>query len=303
MRRGFRETYSFIGGGHNYFESSAEYPAGEYLVPMERDGKPEALKKYLTDALSDEAVAFVKRHEKDPFFLYLTYNAPHTPQQASDQYLSRFASIADPMRQKYAAMVSAVDDGVGRLLAALREARLDSDTLVFFLSDNGGPVGINGSSNAPFRGAKGQVYEGGIRTPFVMRWTGRLPAGKTDDRPVISLDIFPTAMAAAGAPLLAEGKKLDGINLLNSPPPDRRLFWRTGGGAQYAVREGRYKLVKIGEQPGQLYDLAADIGEARDIAAEKKDVFERLEAARVEWDRQLIPPRFESPRPAAKKKV
>src|SRR5206468_147025 len=233
-----------------------------------RDGKPVEEKEYLTDAFSREACAFVRRHSSDPFFLYLAYNAPHTPQQASEKYLDRFANIADPKRKLCAAMMSAVDDGVGRLAATLRELKLESDTLLFFLSDNGGPLAVNGTRNDPLRGAKGQVYEGGIRVPFIVRWPGQLTPGKKYDHPVISLDIFPTAAAAAGVTLKPSlREKLDGVNLLPhlqgkaGGPPHERLFWRTGGGQLFAVRENRYKLVKLPGASPQLYDLDADIAE------------------------------------------
>ncbi|MBI4875425.1 MAG: sulfatase-like hydrolase/transferase [Acidobacteria bacterium] len=306
LRRGFREQFGFIGGGHDYFKAGEADEKREYFIPFERNGRPAAESEYLTDALSREAAAFVRRHAQDPFFLYLAYNAPHTPQQVSDRYLDRFAGVEPKMRRLYNAMVSAVDDGVGKLLDTVAELKLDQDTLVIFLSDNGGPVGINGSSNAPLRGAKGGLYEGGIRVPFAARWSGRLAAGKTYSEPVISLDIFPTAAALAGAKTPA-GVKLDGVDLMPhltgavKRPPHERLFWRTGGGVQYAVREGRYKLFRNAEG-AELYDLEADIGETRDLAAERKDVFERLDRARQAWDRELIPPRFQSPQPAGGKK-
>jgi len=306
LRRGFREQFGFIGGGHDYFKAGGVDETREYFIPFQRDGKPVAESEYLTDALSREAGAFVRRHSGNPFFLYLAYNAPHTPQQATEKYLGRFAGIQDPRRRNYAAMISAMDDGVGRLLDTIDELRLGAGTLIFFLSDNGGPVGINGSSNQPFRGAKGQLYEGGIRVPFAARWTGRLPAGKVYSEPVISLDIFPTAAALAGAKSPA-GVKLDGVDLMPhldgkaTRPPHERLFWRTGGGVQYAVREGRYKLYRNADG-AQLYDLEADPGESRDVAADHKDVFERLEGARQDWNKELKPPLFESPRPAGKKK-
>ena len=306
LRRGFREQFGFIGGGHEYFKAGGVDETREYFIPFQRDGKPVAESEYLTDALSCEAGAFVRRHARDPFFLYLAYNAPHTPQQVTEKYLGRFAGIQDPRRRNYAAMISAMDDGIGGLLDTIDELKLGADTLIFFLSDNGGPVGINGSSNQPFRGAKGTLYEGGIRVPFAARWTGRLAADKVYNEPVISLDIFPTAVALAGAKSPAS-VKLDGVDLMPhltgkaKRPPHERLFWRTGGGVQYAVREGRYKLYR-NQDGAQLYDLEADPGETRDVAADHKDVFERLERAREDWNKELKPPLFESPRPAGKKK-
>jgi arylsulfatase A-like enzyme len=306
LKRGFREQFGFIGGGHDYFKAGGADERREYFIPLERDGRPVAESEYLTDALSREASAFVRRHARDPFFLYLTYNAPHTPQQATDKYLNRFPGIPGARRRNYAAMIGALDDGVGRLLDIIDDLKLASDTLVFFLSDNGGPVGVNGSSNHPLRGAKGQLYEGGIRVPFAARWTGRLPAGKDYRQPVISLDIFPTAAALAGAKVPA-GVKLDGVDLLphldgrTKRPPHERLFWRTGGGVSFAVREGRYKLYRDAAG-AQLYDLEADAGETKDLAAERQQVFERLDRARVAWNRDLMPPRFEGLAAAGRKK-
>lgn len=160
MQRGFDEYFGLRGGGHDYFKTDMTTETKEYLIPLDRNGEPVELTEYLTDVLAREAAAFVRRHHDHPFFLYLAYNAPHTPLQVSQKYLDRVAAIEDPQRRSYAAMVSAMDDGVGLVLAALEELKLDEQTLVFFLSDNGGPVGINGSSNEPFRGAKGQVFEG-----------------------------------------------------------------------------------------------------------------------------------------------
>jgi arylsulfatase A-like enzyme len=305
LQRGFEEQFGFIGGGHDYFKQGEPGDPREYFIPLQRNGKPQPEAEYLTDALGREAEAFVRRHARDPFFLYLAFNAPHTPQQVSDKYLDRVAGVADEKRRKYAAMVSAMDDAVGRVLGAVSESKLDGETLIFFFSDNGGPIGVNGSSNDPFRGGKGQVYEGGIRVPFAARWKGRLGAGKTFDHPVISLDIFATAVALAGAAMPAD-RKMDGVNLMphltgkSKQPPHERLYWRTGGGASYAVREGRYKLVRIGER-SELYDLDTDPSETTDVAASRKLVFDRLEAERQKWNAELIAPLFQSPRPAAKK--
>ena len=264
--------------------------------------------EYLTGAFSREAVQFIDRHAHRPFFLYLAYNAVHTPQQVPRRYLDRFPAITDPKRRSYAAMLSAMDDGIGRVLAALRTRNLERDTLVFFLSDNGGPPTANGSRNDPLRGTKGQVFEGGIRVPFLVRWPGTLPAGSVYDEPVISLDIFPTVAAAATAALPAE-HKLDGVNILpalsgdTQAPPHERLFWRTGGGTSFAVREGRYKLVRQGSPHPRLFDLATDLVEAKDLAGAKPDVAGRLEAAFQAWNTELIAPLWENPQPAAAKKA
>ena len=307
MQRGFDGMFGFLGGGHDYFKAEGPEARREYLIPIERDGRPVEEKEYLTDAFSREAEAFVRRHRSDPFFLYLAYNAPHTPLQVTRRYLDRVGRIADEKRRSYAAMVCAVDDGVGRLMNALRELNLDGDTLVFFLSDNGGPVEVTHSSNAPLRGQKGQLYEGGIRVPFVMRWTGRLPSGGVYRHPVSSLDILPTAAAAAGAPL-PSGRKIDGVNLLpyaagkNAKPPHERLYWRWGGGPRWAVRQGRYKLVKAGEGAEELYDLETDTGETKDLAAARPELRNRLLKAYSEWNAEMTPPVFPGPKQVRPKK-
>jgi arylsulfatase A-like enzyme len=306
MKRGFTEMFGFLGGGHDYFKQELTGDPREYLIPIERDGQPVAEPEYLTDALSREACRFVERRKPDEsFFLYLAYNAPHTPLQVDQARLAKFGHIADEKRRAYGAMISAVDDGVGRLMKTLEQQGRDRDTLVVFLSDNGGPVSVTNCSNGPLRGAKGQVWEGGIRVPFVARWTRKLKAGSTYSHPVCSIDLLPTFAGLAGGK--APGG-LDGCDLMphllgtNKSAPHERLFWRTGGGAQYAVREGRWKLVRMGDSPPQLFDLDADAGETRDRAGEQPQVLARLDAARADWNRQLIPPLFESPRPANQKK-
>jgi arylsulfatase A-like enzyme len=297
MKRGFDEMFGFLGGGHDYFQQQMEGNPREYLIPHQRDGRPVAESEYLTDALGREGAAFVRRHRDRPYFLYLAFNAPHTPQQASEKYLERFSSIGDERRRKYAAMVNAMDDAAGRVLDAIRETGHESNTLVVFLSDNGGPVTVNGSSNGPLRGAKGQVYEGGIRVPFTVTWPALLAGGKTYSNPVISLDILPTFAAAAGAKLPAQA--LDGVDLLpyvlgmRREAPHERLYWRMGGGTSWAVREGRFKLVKQNEGEPALYDVENDIGESRDVGASNAGVRNRLLAAYGSWNRELKPPLFE----------
>ena len=251
--RGFDEFFGFIAGQHSYVQVGA--PDGTPIL----DGRKVAAPfEYLTDTLADRAADFVQKNRDRPFFLYLAFNAVHTPLQASPKYLSRFAGIADERRRTYAAMLSAMDDGIGRTMAALKEAGVLENTLVIFFNDNGGPTmagtTINGSSNAPLRGSKRQTWEGGIRVPFIVQWTGRLPAGRVDRRPIIQLDVMPTALAAAGVAVPADWK-LDGVNLLpflsgqNPARPHDALFWRLGD--QMAIRMGDWKLVKTSDGPLQ----------------------------------------------------
>ncbi|MFZ9839882.1 MAG: sulfatase-like hydrolase/transferase [Opitutaceae bacterium] len=294
-RRGFAETFGFIGGGHRFLDWQANL-AVEYTVPVERDGRPVEVREHLTAAFGREAAAFVRRHPQQPWFLYLAFNAPHTPHEPTAARLAQLAAIPDPMRRKYAAQVSLMDDAIGETLAALRETGQDRRTLVFFFSDNGGPVGVNGSSNAPLRGAKGQVYEGGVRVPFLISWPERLVGGRVDERPVSSLDVFATTLAAAGVPLPAD-RRYDGVNLLphlsgeKSGAPHERLFWRNG--SLMAVREGDWKLVRGAGPRDELYHLASDVAEASDRAAGEPAVAARLAAALDAWNRELMAPAFQ----------
>jgi arylsulfatase A-like enzyme len=216
LRRGFDEFYGFLGGAHYYVPTRpdpADPFAKAYSQPMIRDHAQVGQPAHLTDALGQEAVAFIERHKTEPFFLYLAFNAVHVPLQSTDAYLDRFRAIASPARRTYAAMLSAMDFAVGRVARKLQAEGLDRDTLIFFLSDNGGHPMANAARNDPLRGEKSTVYEGGIRVPFVVKWTGRIPAGDTYTRPVISLDILPTALAAAGIQP-PRRLSLDGVNLL-----------------------------------------------------------------------------------------
>jgi arylsulfatase A-like enzyme len=305
LARGFDEFYGFTGGDHSYFE------AGPNATNLLLEGRrPVEATGYLTDVLTDRAVDFIKREKLRPFFLYLAYNAVHTPMDAPDKYLSRVKGIADQQRRTYAAMVSALDDGVGRTLDALRAEGLEENTLVFFFSDNGGPTmqgtTINGSNNAPLRGSKRQTWEGGIRVPFIMRWKGRLAEGKIDSRPIIQLDILPTALAAAGVATKSEWK-LDGVNLLpyltgkDQRPPHEALYWRLF--AHMAIRKGPWKLVKTMEGPllfsdttqpdlsgAQLFNLADDIGEQKDLAAARPDKVKELTDDWLRWNKEMATP-------------
>jgi arylsulfatase A-like enzyme len=208
-------------------------------------------------------------------------------------------------------MASAVDDAVGTVMERIRREGLEGDTLVFFLSDNGGPTS-NGSDNRPLRGHKATTWEGGVRVPFLVQWKGRLPAGKVYDRPVAQIDILPTALAAAGAEV-DPAWKLDGVNLLpflqgqDRGEPHEALYWRFGN--QTAVRMGNWKLVRgrVGRAPErardvvvtepQLFNVAIDVGETRNVAAEQPERVGQLRAAWERWDAELPPPRWRGPDP------
>ena len=265
--RGFDEFFGLLGGGHDYFQSAGP-DAREYLIPLEAHGEQIPVEGYLTEQLTAAALDFIRRNAGHPFFLYLSYNAPHGPLQAPPELLERVNSIGDSRRQTYAAMVTSLDDGVGEVLALLEELGMSEGTLVFFLSDNGGPTPANASDNAPLRATKGTVYEGGVRVPFVMAWPSQLPAGNSYDPPVSSLDIFPTVVAAAGLETPAD---LDGVNLMpylagtESSPPHEQLFWHSDEGGQFATRTAEHKLVRVLDREPELYAIGEDISESNPL--------------------------------------
>jgi len=305
LERGFDEFYGFLSGGHNYFPehltlndlSEVAKIWDWYRTRIMRNHTREKTDEYLTDELSNEAVAFVQRHHDKPFFLYLAYNAPHTPLQATKKYLDRFPDIADKKRKTYAAMVSALDDGVGRLLGKLRELDIEKNTLVFFLSDNGGPEKSNASDNGLLREGKGSFYEGGVHVPFAVQWPGTLPKGVDYDHPVISLDMFATAAALAKVPLSPE-RPLDGVNLIpyltgkDKTAPHKVLFWNNWVAKGEAMRTGKTKLIRESSDALEMYDLAKDLGEEKDLAAADPQQVQNHYQAYEEWKKQLKPATF-----------
>lgn len=308
MKRGFDQYFGFLHGSHSYLNAKAD-PNNLILAGTE----PVDEKEYLTDAFGREAVKFIEQDHGKPFFLYLTFNAVHTPLDAIQKYLDRFPDISDPMRKKYAAMLSAMDDAIGGVLEALQKKGVDNNTLIFFVSDNGGPVGKNGSCNDPLAGAKSTLWEGGIRVPFFMRWPEQIKAGTVCDDPVISLDFLPTCVAAAGGTLPAD-RKIDGVDILpyvtgqKSGEPHECLFWAT---KDRAMRKGHWKILKQDDGAFRLYNLKDDIGEKTDLAEKKPEKVEEMKAFLAQWESELKPPLWAGgqqraatakKRPAAKRK-
>lgn len=306
MKRGFDEFYGHLGGGHTYFpekltierSQDAKGESESYRTWLLKNYEPVPPRKYITDDFSDEAVAFVKRNREWPFFLFLSYNAPHTPLEATEEYLNRFPAIKDKKRKTYAAMVSAVDDGVGRVLKELKKYGLEENTIVAFLSDNGGPTTKNASTNAPLRGNKGDAWEGGFRVPFAVQWKSKLPAGSSYKNPVSALDLGATIVTLSGA-AVSKDKPLDGVNLIpflngeNKSKPHDTIYLRQFDRNRFAVRNGNEKIIIPwkGAAP-QLYDLSNDIGEQKDIAKERPKRVQELDVLRKKWNDNLIEPTF-----------
>jgi arylsulfatase A-like enzyme len=318
QQRGFDEYFGFLGGAHGYlpnlpaivFPGIQRRPPAQ-VAPILRGTEPVDEKEYLTDAFAREAISFIDRHHTQPFFLYLAFNAVHTPMHATDERLKKFESVTDPMRRTYCAMTLALDEAIGKVIDKLRSANLENDTLIFFCSDNGGPTvpraALNASRNTPLRGSKVSTLEGGIRVPFVVSWKGKLPAGKVYDQPVIQLDFLRTALTAAGVEARPEWK-LDGVNLLpyltgeTAGAPHESLYWRLG--PQMAIRKGDWKLVKYSYEfaaekpeppsalvsPPRLYNLSQDISEQRDLASAQPDKVNELQGQWDEWNKTLATP-------------
>jgi arylsulfatase A-like enzyme len=314
LKRGFDEFFGFLGGAHSYFQSAGVLRGNEPVKELD----------YTTDAFGREAVSFIDRHKAQPWFLYLAFNAVHTPMNATDDRLAKFPNVTDKTRRTYDAMMLAMDDAIGAVRTKLADAGLEQNTLVTFISDNGGPtmpgVTVNGSRNDPLRGSKRTTLEGGIRVPFVVSWPGHIKPG-VFEQPAIQLDLHVTALAAAGSDADTPVRKntadadksvratsqLDGVNLLpfltgeKSGAPHDALYWRFGG--QMAIRMGDYKLVRYDsnadtltggrKQPvtgAKLYNLASDIHEDKDLASTMPDKAQELQAKWDAWNATLVKP-------------
>jgi arylsulfatase A-like enzyme len=263
------------------------------------NGKPTPEGGYTTDRIGDGACDFIRSHKEKPFFLFVSFTTPHGPLQPKPEDLEKIGAIGNPKRQKYAALVKSLDDNCGKILDCLDQEGLAGNTLVVFSNDNGGQT-ATGAVNTPLRGAKGQVYEGGIRVPMAMRWPGTIAPGRTVGTPVITLDWLPTFLEAAGGKP-GPDDKLDGLSLLpllKDPAatlPARPLFWRSNGPqGPIAIRDGDWKLVhlrgkKAGAKP-ELYQLSKDIAEATDQAAAHPDKVKELQAKLAAWESTLATP-------------
>jgi arylsulfatase A-like enzyme len=303
-RRGFDEAIVSM-GRHFDFNTSpkVEYPAGTYLA----------------DFLTDKAVDFIRRHQQEPFFLYLPHFGVHSPYQAKKELIAKFRdkpATGGHHHPTYAAMIASVDESVGRVLAVLGELKLSENTLVIFSSDNGGVggylrEGIRGGTvtdNAPLRGGKGMLYEGGIRVPYIFRWPGKIPPGQTCDTPITSVDLYPTFLELAGAKPPAD-RPLDGTSyasLLIGPGKQElareAIYWHfpgyLGAGAGTwrttpvgVIRAGDWKLMEFFEDGRlELYNLREDVSERKDLSASMPDKVQQLHARLAAWRTTIAAP-------------
>ena len=294
ITHGFDDVYCNQGAGGKAWANFA-------LDGSTIQGAEVASPVYHLDANSDAACAFIHRHKDGPFFFYLAYRAPHVPLDPTPKYLARFPGPMPECRRRCLAMMSAVDDGVGKVMETLRHHGLEENTLIFFLSDNGAPlkitkpdhpdgIGWDGSLNWPMNGEKGMLSEGGIREPWLAYWKGHIPAGQRYSQPVISLDIAATAVALAGLP---PDPILDGVNLMpyftgeNKAAPHDVLCWRWV--AQSAIRQGKWKLL-VGGPRSYLFDLEADPSEQHSLLTQHPEMAQKLRARLENWAGQLQPP-------------
>lgn len=306
---GFDEFFGFLHGANLYVESLGRevlytFPphdrssAKGMFKPRKgteaifRGIEPVKEREYLTDAFTREALKFIDRHAGKPFFLYVPFSAVHTPLQVTEKYYKRCDKILDERKRIYAAMISALDDGVGAVLKKLKEKGIERETLVFFLSDNGAPLI---GSNGPLLGGKMSLFEGGIRIPFCVQWPGRIPASQIFSRPVSSLDIFPTVAGLAGAEIPAT-LRVDGLDLMpflagkKETGPHEILFWRVG--TNLAVRKGYWKYVNLNRKHELLFDLSKDAGEKHDLSKDCPKILAELKKALAEWESQLAEPKW-----------
>ncbi len=264
-QRGFDEFFGLVGGHRSYWPDPKK---SNLNTRLERNGKPidESEVRYVTDMLGDEACNFIRKNKDHPFFVYLSFTAVHAPMHADDTRLKKHSHIKDKNRRILAAMTEALDDNIGKVDKCLTDLKLRDNTLVIYLNDNGGATN-NYSNNLPLRGHKGQLYEGGLRVPFMMAWPGKIKAGQTFNHPVISLDILPTCLAAAGGKQIPGSAKLDGVNLLDyingksTERPHEKFYWKfyTQG-----MRSGDWKYIE--NKDGKwLFDLAKDPNETTNL--------------------------------------
>jgi N-acetylgalactosamine-6-sulfatase len=305
-RHGFDHAFYCLGGGMDYFHHVEDPPA--YAPVLRLNGAPVSRRGYATDLFANEAERWLReqaaRSSGKPFFLYLPFTAPHSPFQAPDEELPAPLAADSPRWKQgnaparvYAAMIERVDEVTGRLLGALRELQLERETIVVFMSDNGGTASARPSG---LRDIKGTTFEGGIRVPCIVRWPGVLPVNVTVTHPAMTIDLTASLARAAGVSAPA-GRPFDGVDILRSiergeTPPERTLFWRQRRGERTwrGVREGASKFVvrQTGERREEfLFDLAGDPGEKTDLLATRSAEAARLREKLAAWEREVKPVR------------
>jgi len=293
-KRGFDWFYGCLQGARSYFPYEKPHP---HRV-IQENGRPTSETGYVTDRLGDAACRFIETHRSERFYLFVSFTAPHGPLHAKPEHLQALKKVRPVRRRKYAGMVKSMDENVGKVLATLEKTGLAENTLVIFTNDNGGQT-KTGANNFPLKGRKGTLWEGGIRVPCAIRWPGQIKQGIVIDDPISTIDFLPTFVALASGRVKPEWK-LDGINVMprltgqQKSLPTRDLFWRRhGSSGPIAVRNGDWKVIHNRDQRGarpELYRLADDISEAKNLADRHPDRVAEMMARLKKWESQLIEP-------------
>ena len=286
LKRGFDEFYGFRGGARSYFPYK-NFKGVHHDNKMERNfGNFEEPKGYVTDVLADEAISFIEKNKNNPFFIYLAFNAVHTPMHATKEDLAKFPNLKGK-RQQVAAMTLALDRACGKILDRLKELGLDENTIIVFSNDNGGPTDKNASLNLPLSGTKSNHLEGGIRVPYLMKWPKKFKANQVYNYPVSTFDLLPTFYAAAGGDV-KDLVKVDGVNLIpfvdgtNKARPHKFLFWKKE--ARAVCRDNDWKLIRFADRPAELYDLSKDITEQNNLASKEPERLKMMFKKLFEWE-------------------
>ncbi|MGC6430276.1 MAG: sulfatase-like hydrolase/transferase [Jejuia sp.] len=292
LKRGFDEFYGFRGGARSYFPIK-DFKGVHHDNKMERDFENyEEPDGYATDVFADKAISFIERNKKNPFFIYLAFNAVHTPMEATEEDLAKFPNLKGK-RKEVAAMTLSLDRACGKIMDKLKELGLDENTIIVFSNDNGGPTDKNASINLPLSGTKSNHLEGGFRVPYLMKWPKKLKAGTVYDFPVSTFDLLPTFYMAGG------GKKenledIDGVDLVPfvngkvTGRPHEDMFWKKDVRAVY--RHNDWKLIRFADRPAELYDLTKDLTEQNNLASEQPERLKAMFKKLFEWELTLERP-------------
>ena len=324
LKRGFDYQYGFYGASSLYtperhwshiINHEHESFSGQYQWNMERYGPAAILEmgkevreeQYITFAFRDKAIDFIEQNKENPFFLFCTFSAPHVPFQAPVDYYCMYEHVEDDNKRVYYAMISALDDAVGAIHQKIKDVGLDDNTLIFFISDNGGASYTKATDNGPLKGGKLNQFEGGIRVPYMMKWPSKIPAGMVYENPVSSTDIFVTSLINAGGSLPTD-REYDGVDLIpylageKEGRPHEHLFWRADH--IWAIREGHYKLI-LSTRDGwaELYDLKKDMSETYNLKEQMPELYEELYRKHQEWQEVNLPEKPMWPRIMDKKFV
>lgn len=296
-KRGFDEFYGFRGGARSFFAYNDKKKPHDVLDYNERNfGEMVEFEGYYTDVLADETIDFIERSAKKdvPFFTFVSFNAPHTPMEATEEDLAQFPNLTGN-RKIYAAMMLAFDRASGKILNKLKELGLDDNTIVIYTNDNGGPTDKNASSNLPLSGTKSNHLEGGLRVPFLMKWPGKIQPNTTFDNPVMTLDLLPTFFAAAGGDTTTI-TDIDGVDLMpyikgqKEERPHEVMYWKKD--ARATIRVGDWKLIRFPDRPAELYKIPEDVREIDNLAADYPEVVKKMYKELFKWESTLERPRW-----------